>query len=503
MMRYLKILFLSMFVFMAGVAFAGTTRVNHAATNTPITVSLETMGTSRDMNIVGTTPASTGSPTRNSAPITFRLEAPVAIGNLISVAFSGAAFNGATITVCSPSGTIGSATPTAGATTYNIQTSANLNAGDFFWLTGGTAADCANLTSASQSMPVRLTPTGSAKTATVQIEVLTPGGVSVDTSDPVNLAIIRSEYDVVTMSSYHRIDYDKPWFGKMIISGKLTQVTADSYAAGAANVLHIRTANDYSAVDAGLTVGAVVNLQDSANWQGVSKAYLVGGGAACNFSDNIVASNAPFPDTVSLTIPATYFNGGAFVDFNLCLEADGTTALIYRAIEARVDVSVTGTGANNPIPSATVDVQVWESNGYQATIPWLVNSSMMPTYCLITNEDDSKTADLLLSIVGSESGNVFTGSVGTLAPHTSVLATFTAGSVTVGRTQVPIPTLSADERYAATVTSTTKSSSTRMACIQTDPTTGAKRSVPVTHDHPQKQRPPRDPRDPRKASRIP
>jgi hypothetical protein len=184
----------------------------------------------------------------------------------------------------------------------------------------------------------------------------------VDPSTPTRLAIISPEYGSNTTSSAHTIDYlSTPFNGTRIISGVGTSDdTADGSLGGTANNVNITKADRHFAVNtgtaavgvanaAGLTVSALVSLQDSAGWQGISKAYLVpGNAAACNLANNVSTVNATPSNTVPLTVSSAAFNGSAAANLALCIEADGTASLLPRTIQANVDVNVTGTGANDP-----------------------------------------------------------------------------------------------------------------------------------------------------------
>jgi len=498
MMRYLKILFLSMAVIglMAGAAFAGTTRLNHTAANTAITVSLEAMGAARNVTILG------AGLTAGTAPITFELGQSLISGNLIEVVFTGAAFGGDLVNVCALNGAgvtgivLATATPAAGTTTQNFQTSfptlsaANVAAGNFIWLTNGTQADCEGLAVGARNMIPRISSTTSATIPTARIRNLTSGGIEVDSSAAVNLAIVRGEFAVTNQSTGHIIDYlATPGNGTRLLNvfGGAPTLTADSWAsAGAQNTVAItQTVNNYSlnsgGANAGLTVGAVVGLSDSANWQGVSRAYLVRGAGFtnCATANAVATANSP-TGVVSLSLPAAAFNGSATNSFNACIEANGTDSLQARTIQANVDISVS-TGGNDPAASAYASGQVWVLNAYQAFIPWMVNASTVPTYCLINSAETTRTANVILDVLSSEGAvTILNQSLGSIAPQTSILGIFTANSVTLGSgTPVSLTTLGTDRRYASRITVAANPNNISIACIQTDPISGAKRAVPV------------------------
>jgi hypothetical protein len=111
----------------------------------------------------------------------------------------------------------------------------------------------------------------------------------------------------------------------------------------------------------------------------------------------------------------------------------------------------------------------------------MVNSSVVPTYCLINNADTARTASVILDVISSESAVVLTNAtLGSIASKTSNMATFTTDSASLaGGTAVSLSTLGADKRYSPRLTVTTNPNNVSMTCIQTDPVSGAKRAVPV------------------------
>jgi len=507
-MKHLKILFLSMAVIglMAGSAFAGTTRVNHGVTVTPYLAALEAMGAARNVTIVGVNALGAV-----NAPISYVLGQALTTGNLLELTFTGAAFTGGAVGVCAnntaANGTLiaRADTTTAGATTANFQVDllagaggANVLAGNYVWfVAGGTNAICHASAAAAANFDVQLSLTSSATTPTARVRSLTGGGIEIDTSTAVNLARIVSEFvPTLTVADAIVVDYlGTPGTGvQFIAAGTGTNVIAG----GAADKVSIartavNTTTSQGAANAGLTTRAIVNLSDSQSWQGVSRVYLMGNNAgaspACAIATNVASNTSP-SGTVSLTASAAAFNGSTAGGGNIgvCIEVTGANSLNPRTITGNQDISVTGTGANDPAASANVAFQNWVLNAYQGFVGWLVNSATLPTYCLINNNDTLRTATVLMDVVSSEGAVVLSGTLGTIAPRTSNMATFTADSASLtGGTPLSLSTLGANKRYGAKLTGTVAPANLTISCIQTDPSTGVKRSVPVFANSPNVQ----------------
>lgn len=487
MIRHLKILLFGMAVIglMAGTAFAGTTKVNHAANNAAFTASLEAMGAARNVTLVGAA----------NGPINYLVTQNIVGGNFLTVAFTGAAFAGNQIRVCkldaaAAGNQIAIATPAGAITTYNFQivnqatANASIPAGESVYLT--TDAAC-NTTGASANLILQLSTTASATSPSATVGFVSAGNLAVDTGSSAQVAAIGSEWTATTGSANNTVDYlGTPGDGTKFVGNVL--YAAAGNVQGAANIT--QTLKNYGAANAGgagLTARAVVKLTDTASWQGLSKVFLSNLNAAANCANDAAASNlvgtGTLSGTLSLSVPAAAFNGVTDGGANLmvCLTAGGTASLTApRTIQAAIDIDITGTGANDPAIGSYATIDTWDVNAYQGSPVWLVNSSAVPTYCLINNNDTVKTATALIDVTSSEGAVVLSGSLGTIAPKTSNMATFTANSASLtGGTAVDLTTLIADKRYTAKLTITVNPNNASITCIQTDPVSGAKRSVPV------------------------
>lgn len=482
MSKHFKFLVLALLLvgLMAGSAFAGTTRVNHGAVNTAFTMSLEGAAATRQVNLANN-PVGGGT----NAALSYTTTQALTGTNLIKVSFSGAAFNGSAINVCAYNGSLiqpmATATPAAGTTSQNFQTTVAMSAGQVLYVTNEA---CAN--GGGSNMPVRTDATSSAVTATATIEILTSGGISIDTASTANAVNIRSEYagQLRTLGA-HVIDYlGTPGDGTRFtaqVNGATNQ-TAQSVNFATANQV---VANNLTTIGmGGLSVGAVIGLSDNAGWAGVSKVFVNAAAANCadNAGSNLVGTGSP-SGTISLTVPQAAFNGTATTNFDLCILANGTTALMPRTITGNVDINVTGTGANDPAAPALANADGWTVNAFQAMLPWGINSTLAPTYCLISNADTSRTASVIMDILSSETAVTMSNqSLGTIAPKTAKLVTVTGDNVSMaGGSNVSVSTLGSNTRHMDRFTVTVNPANVTMSCQQTDPVTGSKRPVLTLH----------------------
>lgn len=493
MTRHLKIFFLSMAIIglMAGTALAGRTTVNIGAANTAFTAALEAMGAARNVVTVGAA----------NGPINYAVTQAITGGSVLTVTFSGAAFAGNQVRICkvdaaAAGNQVGIATPASGTTTFNFNVASSnataaIPAGEQIYLT--TEAAC-NATGAGSNFIVQLAASTSTTQPSVTIGASTSGGISLDTTSTKQIANIQQEFTVSVAANNNTSDYlGTPGNGTRFATNANKLYINSGAAKGAANIFHFTAlnfgaANAVAAGGAGLTAAAVVSLADTANWQGLSKVFLTNTGAAANCATDDAGGNlvgfGALNGTLAFTIPAAAFNGdGAAAGANLtaCILANGTSALTTpRTISSSTAVNITGTGGQSDAATAFATIDVWDTNAYQGVLGWAVNSTIVPTFCLINNYSTTRTATILMDILSSEGAVLVSGSLGTLAPSAAVLATFTGGSVTLASgTPVSISTLSANARYTAKITVTVNPNAASVTCIQTDPATGVKRAVPV------------------------
>lgn len=484
----------------AGSAFAGTVMVSHGATNTSFTAALEALGTgaARNVQIVGV------SATAANHAIQYTLGQDLTSGNLVTVTFTGAAFDGSALGICASNGVVGgtgnfiqiaTATPTANAASWNFQTnvpaSANVAAGTRLFLTTNAACNAAG----AINVPLRLTTMASAGMATVSFAINTAGNVPVDPATAAgNLAVVAAEYTAaMNAASNHTVDYlaSGATGTQLLVNGSaggnsfayfpVAFVTKVNYNLNAVN-------SAVGAINAGLTAGVVITAADSASWQGVTKAYVTGINAAVNVNctdnagGNLIGSAAP-NGTLTFTVPAAAFNASsAAANYGLCVVVNGTTALNTRSITTNGTITITGTNANSPAAGATGVQDTWGLNAYQAMIPWAVNSSSIPTYCLINNAGATNVS-VVFDVLSSEgSVTASNNALGTINARTSKLMTITDNNVSLaGGSNVSLSTLGADKRHMDRITVTGAPANVNSACIQTDPTTGGKRNVLTVH----------------------
>lgn len=187
---YLQIVYsgIIMFGLISGLtlsAFAGVTSVNHHTDNTPYIIPLEEMSVARNITLIGPTGAA------GNGPVTFLPGQSITAGNLLKVSFSGALFSGDAVRVCqkvndSVGNQLGQASPIHTPYSYFVLTG-NVGAGNILYLT--TDSGCSN-TGAGSSFIVQLLPTLIPSIATVDMSILSAGGITIDVSSPAILAEI-------------------------------------------------------------------------------------------------------------------------------------------------------------------------------------------------------------------------------------------------------------------------------------------------------------------------
>ena len=519
-MRHLKIFFLSMAVFglMVGSAVAGPVQANHAGVNGEFTISAEVMGIARDIVLDRTSGGSLVPSGATNAAVTYIPGQPVTIGSLLAVTITGGAFNGSAVTLCAVNGTVGAtagnnplpihittATPAANLHTYNFNAANAAPAGSVIYFTSavnataGEAGGCRSQGGGAFNNPQQLYLRATSPSGSIPISVglLTSGGISLDPAGSANYARVRSEYATNISAVNHTVDYlGLLGDGTRLIPGVVAFAGSNGADTGGAVNIARRVnnlcVNGAAGDNAGLTASVAVSLTDTANWQGLTKVFLINGNNPGTCTDaaatNLVGTGA-LNGTLSFTIPTGAFNGQVGWFGSVCLVGAGTQTLtIPRTINASSAITVSGSGAVSPAVTPSTTIDSWDTNAYQGFVTWLVNSSVLPTFCLIANNDLARTATLRVEVVTSESAVVATGTLGTLAPKTSVLATFQSNSASIaGGTAVDLTTLGADKRYVARITSTTNPNNTTVTCIQTDPATGVKRAVPVLTNSPWRQ----------------
>jgi hypothetical protein len=505
MSKFLKLSIVALILMglMAGSAFAGVVSSSSSAANTPYTISLETLGATRSI-ILGGYVAAANDPGAANYALAYTSSQNLTAQNLLTVTLAGAAYNGATVNVCAMNGsdawrtTVATGAPAANATTFNFQLNSGLGAGNFVIFTTN-ACGAAN----KGDLGLVVTPGTVAGYETATVTAITAGGISVDPAAAGNIVKAQAEYVATIAAANHTVDYLSTPFNGTLLLAPQAPLGPEAFAASngnlavagtsAANVT--RTAHQFNvdngANNANLTTSLVLALNDTAAWQGVSKVFLsntAGAGAGFNAkcadtaASNTVGTGSP-SGTVTLTTPAAGFNGVNSVDYDVCVVVNGTSTLNTRTISGTLTPTVTGTGAQS---SATVsgNVDTWNLNAYQAVIPWVTNTSVVPTYCLINNGNTQPSSSTLTLTVLSSEGAVAGLSnlpIGSIAAQQSMLIIFNNNGITTGTGTVlaSVSSMGTDDRYSALLTVAAAGSGVTVACEQTDPVTGGKRNVPV------------------------
>ncbi len=518
-MRYLKILFLSMLVvgLIANAAFAGKIYFgDKAGPNVMYSVALEAMGNARNLQIL----SASGTATTVAPGVWILPSQALVSGSLLTVSFTNAALEGSLpIYICqmdanysvnssgyggggAPLAPIGSATPTANNTTTSFVLSGNTVAGNLVFLTtNATSTNCAS----NGNILLRFQPVSSASMATISYNVAISGTVYDSGTAANNLANITRQYTTYYNSTTSSIDYlNAPANGSKF-------ATNSNYTAYYTNAVNIVNAGQLAGSPGpaitfnvntitsslGLTVGALISLQDSASWAGVTSVYARDGASATNCSptggSNKAANNSP-SGTVNLSLLAATFDGGstsaaAGTGIVMCAQVAGNSVLSTRTIKAATDINVTGTGANDPAMDPYTTIMQWQSNGYQGIVPYLSASSTYTTICFLNNKSaagGAATADILTSESGATLTSLSGLSLGTLAAGQTMRVdfassitpyTYSGGTESAG-TAIPLTTLQANDRYSVQINVGASPTQIIVNCIQVDPA-GSKRAVPV------------------------
>jgi hypothetical protein len=410
--KYIRILLLAMLVVVmaSGIAFAGNIVANGG---TNLSLALEAMGSARNLT--------------SESGIVFTSSRSLIAGDLVNFTFTNVGMAGESQTVyfCE---TVGSTimdqlTPTANATNISLRANKSITAGSSMYL---STTACVN-----NAFNFRFQSVSSAAMASVSFTITgAGGGGTLDTANAVNFANISRQYTTAYSNNTSTIDYlNAPANGSKF-------ATNNAYTATGSGGNIVASSPNLSTQGAGLTVSALLSLQDTATWQGVRSIYVRSGASTiCNAAgSNLVANNSP-SGTVNLAIPSGSFNGmsGANNMFSACAEVTGAAALNPRTISGAFDIGVSGTGANDPAMDSYRSLMMWLPNGYQGVIAHGTTYSGWPTYCVINNSSTS-SANISVDILTAESGAALSGlsglSLGSIPASAQKLIVFSGTSIT-------------------------------------------------------------------------
>lgn len=366
---------------MVGTSFAGTSSVNNGFAGNPLSISLETLGSARNVVLVGSQVAAQNLSAGN-VPISYTLTQDMTTQNLLQVSLTNAAFNGNPVFMCAPSAAnatntvrIGTGTPAAGATTFNFQSAANVPSNSYVFLTDYACPVAETLvTAAAQNLSLRVPATSSVVTGSIEMRTVTAGNIPVDPSSNVTAFNIAREFATTLTTRNMLIDYlnasaiPGPGDGTRFDDGASSNIMLTSNGAAAANMFAItRTATNYTTVvSAGLTTAFNVNIAAITDWTGANNSYMSNWStcAAANISG---AAVTPPASTGAVNLAAVYA-GVAAASYDLCIGVNGATELTPRTITGTAQVAVFGVGANQPT-GASGTFQTWITNGFQAYVP--------------------------------------------------------------------------------------------------------------------------------------
>ncbi|MBF0559534.1 MAG: hypothetical protein HQL08_12235 [Nitrospirae bacterium] len=497
MTRFFKITILAMLcvVLVAGTAMAGSIKVSGAASNAiPYSAALEAMGAARTFTMTAGTAGDMG-----TAAVAIVPAQTLIANDVLTVTFSNMGFNGTAVSVCSANGAnttntawflvAGPVTTTVNATNQTFRLTGNAVNGTPIFLTDNGVCNVTGGSGTDGSLGVRVLATSSAQLASVSFTDISVGGIVIDSnSKAANAVNIAMQYVTNYAAGVSTIDFttNAASNGAHFVASGVSTNAAIGGNAGINMLTMTIGAGLSGAPNAGLTVGAVLSLQDSASWQGVKDIYLVSGGT-CSLSANNAVNNAP-SGTVNLTAP---FNGtAAFAasGMSVCSDVIGSAVLQARTIKGSWNISV-GTGGVSHAQDSYAAVMTWVPNGYTGIVTYINGSSTYNTICFISNQSTT-AAPATFSVLTTESGAAITGLQGiqlgsvpaqgtmrvdinsSITPYSYSSSAETAGTATA------LTGLQGNDRFTGQFAVGAAPTSVTVNCIQADPA-GSKRAVPV------------------------
>jgi hypothetical protein len=425
-------------VLMAGMAFAGTARVNYGTNDTPIIVALEGMGANLAVPLEGVRTDAAG----NNNALGFALTQSLTSANLIRVTFIGAAFNNGNYNICAVNSAgantiIAQGSPGLGLTTFPFQLGVNadvatigVDATNVIWLTNA-GCDAAG----GNDFNIVLAASAGASTPTVAIEAVTAGNIVVDPSSTATAANITPEYTAVLTSRALTIDYlgtaggSNDGFLFTAAGGVLGQNVAANGTALNINMIGVNVSTMAPAVNAtfGLTTTAVMNMDANTNWQAVTNVWAgTSDTPGANNSNVVAAPNG----AVALNIPAAAFPGtpialGGTNVISLLNQIAGNVTLEPRTITGTYDINIAGVGAQDH-PAVAVTWQTWTPNGYQAFVPHMRFSDTQLTFLRLVN-NNARAAEVVATLTTPDGTQYANVDLGTIAGNETL--TFSAGAI--------------------------------------------------------------------------
>lgn len=498
MKKYSRILVLAMLVvgLMSTGAWAGS-----VVTSGTVSVALEAMGAARNYTMTATGTLSTGGTALTSVPLKLTTGQTYASGSLVTITFTNAGFNAVPYYLCEVTNSTnqlvatrfvpaGYATPSVNATSQAFVINGVGGGNSLILTTSATTTDCGNGLSTSQpDLSLRFQPVTAGVMASVSFSTAI-GGTVYDSGSAVNFANISSQFATAYNNGNSTIDYAN----NATSNGSNFGGTNTTTQSGSANIAYTAMnvgAASATAPSAGLTVSAILSLQDSASWQAVQRVYLMSGNAVCALVNNVVVNNAP-NGTVALSVPSNTFNGAATYLGNVCADVKGNAAIQSRTIKGSYAISVGsgGSGGVSPAADSHTTVMTWMPNSYQGIVPYVSADSTYGTICFINNKS-TVAATATADIISSESGTLLTSkTIGSVGAGKTVRVDFDgnittysySGSTETAGTPVALTGLQANDRYAAQINVGSSPANISVNCIQKDPA-GSKRAVPVLQQY--------------------
>ena len=246
---------------MAGPASAGTVTVSGGGFNIPL-------------------PVAPAQPPMSIAPLQYVPSQYLTSGNLLNVTFTGAYFSGDPIYVCSgaDNSTIAQSTPSVTSPNFNFQMFESINAGTPILFSNNACNS-----GVASNFPLIITPTVVPGYVTVKISATTSGGIIID-SGAANVAqIIGNLPNLISIgASNHTVDFSSaasngtellgPYPGPQPYAASSEFFFGGGTGGGMGKSAGAPSVNLNGI--AGLNASLVVQLNDTANWKGVTKVFL-------------------------------------------------------------------------------------------------------------------------------------------------------------------------------------------------------------------------------------
>ncbi len=404
---------------MAAPALAGQTVVSYGGvTNMPITVAYEGLGAAANVTLSST---ATDAVDAANVPVSYLLGQNLTNGNLFHITLGGGInFPAAeTLYLCTNSTdskksnaiNVGYGVPTAGATDFNIQATANVTANSLVYL---SSVACSGL---SPNVVLNVPANTSVGSYTISGAVWSSGGIVIDSSAAANAVQVVKEFtSTLSAADLITIDYLNNTNGSSDGKKFVTGNGSGNLIAASLNKIDVAITSVNVPASANFTQS--VSLTDSASWKGVSKIFTTNN-ADCT-GTVIAANNAP-SGTVSLSPTAVFaanLTSAGSINSTICIQVSGNTALDARTITGSYSYAASSTGIA-PAGQSNQTFQTWNVNAYQAFNPYMYVGTADQTVDIFNRfyNNSTQTASVSVEVFPADGSASQTLSLGTIPPN--------------------------------------------------------------------------------------